>query len=279
MRIVDLFDTFIEYLLNMNAKEYIKYLLSNEIYSFSLDEIAKETVGSSNSLKFELHRLSEKGEIINLRKGFYLIITPRYSSVKKLPIQLYCEKLFKYLKKNYYVGLFSAAKFHGASHQQVQRDYLITEQPKFNDISKDTIDIRFFTTRNWSDKNIQLKKSDAGIYKVSSPALTIVDLIHHQTKLGGINRMLATIEELAEELTTADLEDLLDWYPNKSTLQRFGFLLEELDINEDFQELIYSNLKSNNFFPILLSPKSKEKAGAVDNRWKVDVNVKLESDL
>jgi len=279
LRILVLFDTFVEHFLNMNAKEYIKYLLSIESYSFSVDEISMATDGTANSLKFELHRLSEKGEVINLRKGFYLIITPRYSTSKKIPIQLYCEKLFKYLNRSYYIGLFTAAKIHGASHQQVQRDYLITEQPKFNDISKSTIDIRFFTTRNWPDKNIQLKKSDAGMYKISSPALTIVDLIHHQTKLGGINRILATIEELAEELTSADMEELLDWYPNKSTLQRFGFLLEKLEINENFQELIYGNLKSSTFFPVLLSPKSKEKAGAVDNRWKVDVNVTLESDL
>ena len=109
MRLVDKFDTFIEYLLNMKAREYIKYLLSIENYSFSLDEISKETTGSRNSLKFELLRLSEKGEIVNLRKGFYLIITPRYSSAKKLPLQLYCDKLFKHLDRNYYVGLFSAA--------------------------------------------------------------------------------------------------------------------------------------------------------------------------
>lgn len=263
----------------MKAKEYIKYLLSIENYSFSLDEITKETTGSRNSLKFELLRLSEKGEIVNLRKGFYLIITPRYSSAKKLPLQLYCEKLFKYLERNYYVGLFSAAKFHGANHQQVQRDYLITEKPKLNDISKNTIDIRFFTATNWSDKNIQQKKSDAGIFKISSPALTIVDLINYQTKLGGINRMLATIEEMTEELTESDLTDLLSWYPNKSTLQRFGFLLDEFGMEEKFQEMIYSELKAKKFFPVLLNPKSKEKPGAVDNRWKVDVNVKLESDL
>ncbi|MFN3555632.1 MAG: type IV toxin-antitoxin system AbiEi family antitoxin [Bacteroidales bacterium] len=263
----------------MNAKEYIKYLLSIETYSFSLNEIAKQTTGSSNSLKFELLRLSEKGEIVNLRKGFYLIITPRYSSARKLPIQLYCEKLFNHLNRNYYVGLFSAAKFHGASHQQIQRDYLITEKPKLNDISKNTLDIRFFTATKWVDKNIQEKKSDAGIFKISSPALTIVDLIHHQTKLGGINRMLATIEELTEELTESDLAELISWYPNKSTLQRFGFLLEVLGVKEEYQEMIYAELKAKNFFPVLLSPKSKEKPGAVDNKWKVDVNVKLESDL
>lgn len=261
----------------MNAKEYIKHLLSIENYSFSLDEISNATTGSTNSLKFELLRLSDRGEIVNLRKGFYLIITPRYSSAKKLPIQLYCEKLFKHLNKNYYLGLFTAAKFYGASHQQVQRDYLITEKPKFIDISKNTIDIRFFTATKWSDKNILQKKSDAGIFKISSPALTIVDLIHYQTKLGGINRILSTIEELIEELTEPDLKELLNWYPNKSTLQRLGFLLEKLDIKEDFQEMIYSELKAKNFFPVLLTPKSKEKPGAVDNKWKVDINVKLES--
>lgn len=263
----------------MNAKEYIRYLLSVEEYSFSLEEIAGKTDGSDISLKNELLRLAGKGEIINLRKGFYLIIPPRYSLSKKLPVQLYCGKLFKYLDRNYYVALFSAAKLHGASHQQVHRDYIITEKPKFNDISKGAIDIRFFTTSNWSDKNIQMMKSDAGLYKVSSPALTIADLIHYQTKSGGINRMLAVIEELSEELVESDLTELLSWYPNRSTLQRFGFLLEELGINEDFQELIFANLKTTNFFPVLLSPRSDEKPGAVYNRWKVAVNIKLESDL
>jgi len=269
----------LEIFLKLTIAEYIKKLLSIEEYSFSIDELRRETEKTDISINRELARLSEKGEIVNLRKGFYLIITPRYSSAKKLPIQLYCEKLFNHLNRNYYVGLFSAAKFHGASHQQVQRDYLVTEKPKFNDISKNTIDIRFFTATKWSDRSIQHKKSDAGIFKISSPALTIVDLIHHQTKLGGINRMLATIEELTEELTKSDLSELLGWYPNKSTLQRFGFLLEELGIKEEFQEMIYSELNAKNFFPVLLSPKTIEKPGAVDNKWKVDVNVKLESDL
>ncbi len=263
----------------MTVANYIKQLLSYEEYSFSLDELIENIHKSETSIKSELSRLIAKKEIVNLRKGFYLIITPRYSSAQKLPIQLYCEKLFKYLDRNYYVALFSAAKFHGASHQQVQKDYIITEKPKFNDISKTTIDIRFFTTSNWTEKNIQIKKSDAGIYKVSSPALTIVDLIHYQTKLGGINRMLAVIEELSEELNELDIVELLNWYPNKSTLQRFGFLLEELGIHEAFQELLFMNLKATKFFPVLLSPKSNEKPGAVNNRWKVAVNIKLESDI
>jgi len=263
----------------MTIANYIKQLLSYEEYSFSYYELIANIQKSEMSIKSELSRLISKNEIVNLRKGFYLILTPRYSSLHKLPIQLYCEKLFKYLDRNYYIALFSAAKIHGASHQQIHRDYIIVEKPKFKDIKKSTLDIRFFTTSNWTNKNIQIRKSDAGIYKLSSPALTIIDLIHYQTKLGGINRILSVVEELSEELTESDLAELLNWYPNKSALQRFGFLLEELGVCEELQELIFHNLQTTNFFPILLIPKFNEKAGAVKNKWKVAVNTKLESDI
>ncbi len=263
----------------MNAKEYIKYLSSIENYSFSLKEISERTDGKGTSLKFELARLIDKKEIVNLRKGFYLIIPPRYSKQAYLPIQLYINKLFNYLNRKYYLGFYSAAKFHGASHQQSQRDYVMTEKPKLNTIRKNTFDIRFFTTANWPNNNIINKKSDAGIFKISSPALTAVDLIHHQTKLGGLNRMLAVLEELTEEIYPNDLIELLNWYPHKSTLQRFGFLLEKIDVDKKLTGQIKKHLQQSKVFPVLLSPKSGQKPGAVDNFWKVDVNIKLESDL
>ena len=176
-------------------------------------------------------------------------------------------------------GFYTAAKIYGASHQQVQRDYIMTAIPKLNDISKNSYDIRFFTSSHWPDKNILTKKADAGTYRISSPGLTALDLIHHQTKLGGLNRMLASIEELAEETDKHDIADLLSWYPNRSTLQRFGFLLEEIGGYEDYLKEIIEHLKSTKYFPVLLSPNSQQKPGSVNNRWKVDVNIKIESDL
>jgi predicted transcriptional regulator of viral defense system len=262
----------------MTVANYIKQLLSYEEYSFSLNELISKTNKTEASIKSELSRLVAKKEIVNLRKGFYLIITPRYSLAQKLPIPLFAEKLFKHLNRNYYLALFTAAKLHGASHQQIQKDYVITEKPKFNDISKNAINIRFFTTSIWNDTNILNKKSDAGFYKVSSPALTIADLIQYQTKLGGINRVLSTIEELSEETNEQDLVGLLTWYPQKSTLQRFGFLLENMAIYPDYQQIIFNHLQTSKFFPVLLSPTANEKPGAVKNRWKVVVNVKLESE-
>lgn len=263
----------------MTVAYYIKQCLSVEEYSFSLNELQTIIDKNEASIKSELSRLIEKKTIVNLRKGFYLIIPPRYSKQRQLPIQLYVDKLFKSLGRNYYLGFYSAAKFHGASHQQTQRDYIMIEKPKLNAIRKNSFDIRFFTTAKWPSKNIIDKKSDAGIFKISSPVLTAVDLIHHQTKLGGLNRMLAILEELAEEINQNDIAALLTWYPHKSTLQRFGFLLEEVNADQKLNDQIKQHLKQSKFFPVLLSPKSGQKPGAVDNFWKVDVNIKLESDL
>lgn len=91
--------------------------------------------------------------------------------------------------------------------------------------------------------------------------------------------MLAVLEELSEEIDQDDIKELLTWYPHKSTLQRLGFLLEAIGCEESLPSPIQERLKLSKFFPVLLSPKSKERPGAVDNAWKVDVNVKLDSDL
>lgn len=263
----------------MTVSNYIKQLQSYEEYGFSWHELLNNCNKTEISLKRELSRLVEKNEILNLRKEFYLIIPPRYSKQGQLPIQLYINKLFKNLNREYYLGFYSAAKFHGASHQQIQRDYIMMSTPTFSNIKKNAINIRFLTTSKWPKKNIFQKKSDAGFFKISSPSLTAVDLIHHQTKLGGLNRMLAILEELTEEINQNDIKELLTWYPHKSTLQRFGFLLEKLQANENLSKQIKEHLQQSKFFPVLLSPKSRQKPGAIDNFWKVDVNIMLDSDL
>lgn len=155
-------------------------------------------------------------------------------------MQLYAENLFKYLNRTYYIGLYSAAKFHGASHQQIQQDYIITTKPTLLDIHKGNIDLRFFTTANRPEKNILFQKSDAGVFKISDPVLTAVDLIHYQKKLGGLNRIFSVLEELMEGIIYSNLSELLSWYPHKSTLQRLGYFLDgsELDDRDLLAELL-----------------------------------------
>lgn len=263
----------------MKVVEYIQYLLSVEEYAFTWEELLANCGKGRVALSRELSRLEAKRKIINLRKGFYVIIPPRYARQERLPVQLYINKLFQYLNRPYYLAFYSAAKFHGAGHQQIQQDYVMTVNPPMRAIQKNGMVIRFFTTSNWPIHNLSTKKSDAGYFNISSPALTAVDLIHYQTKLGGLNRLLPILEELAEEIWEPDLTKLLKWYPHKSTLQRMGYLLEMINVEEDLVNLIKQHLEKDKTYPVLLKPKRGQNAGAVDNPWKVDVNLEIEKDL
>lgn len=263
----------------MLVSNYIKHIQGYEEYAFTWDELMNYCQAPEITLRVELLKLAKKNEILNIRQGFYIVIPPKYKNIGKVPIQLYIDKLFNFLQREYYVGFFSASTIHGAAHQQMQKDYVMTVAPPLRDISKNATKIKFIQISNWPKKNILKKNSDAGYFNVSSPALTIADLVHHQNKLGGLNRILANIEELIEVLTIQDINDLLEWYPNKSTLQRVGYLLEELNANEEITTTIYSYLVENKYFPILLNPKTLIKPGSANNRWKIDVNITLENDL
>ncbi len=263
----------------MQLSSFIKDRLSSEQYAFSREEYMAYSEKDSSSIGTDLAYLSEKKEILALRKGFYLIIPPRYSKLGVIPLELYAHKLFESLNKPYYIGLYSAARLHGAAHQQTQIDYIVTQGSRMLDIRKKAIALDFFLTKNWPKTNIVQKKSDAGYFNVSDPLLTIVDLLYHQRKLGGINRMLANIEELLEEATQGQVNSLLQWYPHKSVIQRLGFLIEYIAPENDLLNSIYEYLKKQPFYPVLLNTSDKNKPGSVDNRWKVDVNMKLDSDI
>jgi predicted transcriptional regulator of viral defense system len=263
----------------MMLAEYIRSLQSYEIYAFTNEDVVKHCIAPKSTLKTEFVRLSKKKQILNLRKGFYVIIPAKYLNVSKIPVQLYIEKLFNYIQKDYYVGLYSAAAIHGASHQQIQQDYIICSAPAMRDIKKGSFTMKFFQKSHWSHHNIIQKKSDAGLFNVSSPALTLADLLHFQNKLGGINRMLAIIEELAETIQLEDLNELIRWYPHVNTFQRMGYLLEQFAVNEEILETIQRHLDLQKVYPMLLSPIKNEKPGSANNRWKIDVNITLENDL
>ena len=271
---------FLEILLKVSLSEFIKERLSYEEYAFTWNELVEGITGKSESLiRNDLYYAVGNGDVVSLRHKFYLIIPPRYSHSGKLPIELYIDKLFSFLNRNYYLGLYSAARYYEASHQQIQKEYILHDKSPLLSVSKGAVKLDFFTVSNWPEKNILNRKGDAGIFKISSPALTAADLLHHQSKIGGLNRTLSILEELFEEVEVSDINDLLSWYSQRSVLQRFGFLLNEYNSNSEPAELIYSHLKLQKFYPVLLSPKSNQKAGAVNNRWKVDVNIKMESDL
>ena len=107
---------------NTNSYNYIdKYLVevqSKGRYSITLKELRNNFNVSEKALNQNLFRLKTKNRISQIRKEFYVIIPPAYINRGMIPAAFFVDDMMKFLNKNYYVGLFSAAALHGAAHQQ-----------------------------------------------------------------------------------------------------------------------------------------------------------------
>ncbi|MEX0812460.1 MAG: type IV toxin-antitoxin system AbiEi family antitoxin [Chitinophagales bacterium] len=245
-------------------------------YSFTQNELLDSFDISGKALQQALYRLKTKNKIAHVRKGFYAIISPEFLKWGIPPPYLFIDDLMKSIGKDYYVGLFSAASLHGASHQAVMKFYVITEKPALRNISKDNLNVDFYVKQNWSKDDIVLKKTDAGYIKVSSPELTALDLLYYGNY--GVNRAFTVIEELTEEMNTKSLIRVAENFPNISTIQRLGYLLDIELNNQKLANALKKVLKNKRIYPVRLS-KNSSKNGAYNSIWNIYINTEIESDL
>ncbi len=145
-------------------EEYLNKILSKGRHTFTLNEAKNAFTISEKAIAQSIYRLTAKKKITQIRKGFYAIITPEYSSQGMLPVHLFIDDLMKYLDRNYYVGLLSAAALHGAAHQQAMEYFVITENPPLRAIKNKKLKLNFYVKKDWQEKDLVQKKTDAGFF-------------------------------------------------------------------------------------------------------------------
>lgn len=261
-----------------HTSDYIKAIRSNGRYAFTIDELTQAIPKSIKNIRKDLDRLNAKGEIINIRRGFYTILPPEYKNMGLIPVDYYIDDLMKYIPRNYYVGLLSAAMFHGAGHQQPQEYFVITQAPKPRNVSDDNLQINFSEKRNFPTLSIRDKKTDTGYFKISSPELTFLDLIYFESSVGGFNRIITILEELSESIKMNAMKEAVKNSFPLSTMQRAGFIADNVLNNQKLAAIFESILASRKSKTVLLK-SSGEHEGNVDDKWKVVVNTQLNSDL
>jgi len=82
-----------------------------------------------------------------------------------------------------------------------------------------------------------------------------------------------------QKFPISDIKELISWYPNVSSLQRFGFLIEKYNACQPVINVLNEHLQKKNCYPVMLYPAKNKKPGKTGNRWKINVNIELESDL
>jgi predicted transcriptional regulator of viral defense system len=254
-------------------ENYLTEVQSKGRYSVTLNELKTKFDISEKAILQKIFRLKNKNILAQVRKEFYVIIPPQYSNRGMLPPTLFINDLMDFLNREYYVGLFSAAALHGAGHQQPMEFQIMTQKPAFRSIKNQKLTINFFTKSEWQQNQIIEKKTEAGYLKVSSPELTAFDLVQYHKRIGGLNRILPILEDLAETMKPSLLSKTAKTQ-KKTNIQRLGFLLDTIG-SESLAGSLFG-LLSENSKETPLSLAHNGKTGAVNEKWKIIKNTELD---
>ncbi len=267
--------------LNINVNAWVENLEKKGRNSFSLLQLEEELNNYSEmAIKSALKRLSKKGKILSIHKGFYLIISAPYANRGVLPAALFMDSFMNYLQRPYYVGLLSAAALYGAAHQQPQEYFVITDFPVLRPSHKKGLKVNFISKKTIEKRLLKDRKTESGYLKVSSPALTASDLVQFEKRSGGITRVATVLNELVDEMDPKEFNTVFFKTTPTTAVQKLGYLIEKIIKNEDLANQLFKASKENQleFFRIPLKPSAPAKGFSSDNRWKVIANIDIEKE-
>ncbi len=149
---------------------------------FTLEQATEDLKASRTSVLSAIYRMKKKGEIITPAKGLYVIVPPEHQSQGCIPAEELIPILMKYLDIDYYAGLLTAAMYHGATHQKPSSFHIVTNKKIKRKLKFGNVQITCLEKKIFDDLPIKNVTVSTGYLKISSPELTIMDLLNHLRK-------------------------------------------------------------------------------------------------
>lgn len=265
----------------MTLQKWIKDRAIHGFPTFSVVDVRSAGLYTSEQiLQNELSRLCSNKVITNVYKGFYVIIPVHYILRGSVPATYYIDQLMAYLNKPYYVSMLSAAELLGAAHQRPQQFSVMTTLPRSRVVATRNVVIDWFYRDRLPEEALITKNTETGIIRISNPLLTAADLVQYQQHVGGLSRVATILEELSEQIDIQNQFVPLIPFVKKVVWQRLGYLLEYVIEEKEMADELYWQLRSlsGTITYLPLSPSVGGDTYSRDSRWKLDINVQIETD-
>lgn len=251
-------------------------LSAEGISSFNVAEASRRTGLDRKRVYDALRRLVGAGEIFSPARGFYVIIPPKYRSWGAVPASWFVDPMMAHLDRSYYVGLLSAAEALGAAHQRPQAFQVLVDK-YLPDRAFGRVRIQFVVNQHATLLPTVKLNTPTGTMRVSTPAVTALDLVSRPLDGGGLDNVATVLIELNEEglLAEPDLVALAADYSAGST-RRLGYLLErycDLELAS-----LHAKAEPAGREPAPLDP-SGPRRGHVDPRWNLRLNTNVVPEL
>lgn len=251
------------------ALQFIKELLGSGRYTFTLEEASQMLNKSGPALNLILQRLKKDGWIVPFARRFYIVLDVQHQADGILDPAWFIDDWARYHKVEYYVAGLSAAAAHSAAHQRPMVFQVMVDR-QMRSITRAGLRLQLLNKCNIVKTMWSQRKSFAGFYRVSTPAMTAYDIVAYRRACPSLDLVASVLAELGEAIEPNVLALLPELGCKTVILQRLGWLLSYTGWSEKADSL-FSILDLKHLSWQAVDPKL-EREGERDMKWKIIVN-------
>jgi predicted transcriptional regulator of viral defense system len=259
-----------------SASRLLRDWASRGRYHFSTEEVADELDVSLTAARSALRRLKKKGLVASPYRGFHVVVPPEHQRVGCLPAEQFVPQLMERLGVPYYAGLLTAARYHGAAHQQPQLFQVVVPKNR-PPIECGQVHVSFVARHNTAAMPTATANTPRGLLAVSTPEATAYDLVGYPEHSGGLDNVATVLTELGEKLESERLAEIAELSPIPWS-QRLGYLLDLVE-HSNRSERLAGFVAGRVTETVPLLPGAETSSAPRDDRWKLWINADLEPDL
>lgn len=242
--------------------------------TFGTQEITTAGGPSGEALRKALNRLQALGSIqrVSRKSDFFVIVPPEFRTLGAPPPEWWLDDVMGHLGLPYYVGLLTAAQWHGSSHFAVMETQVVVPMNR-RPVTVGRTRIRFFASAKVHETPVEIRTNLWARVRVSTPAATLLNLIQHQQ--GGMDRLALIAADLVPRITAEDLFAGLDVAGSVPSAQRLGFVFEHVGAGH-LADVVAGWIDDKPMRAIDLEPGAGI-SRKQSRRWRVRINSRLEA--
>jgi len=262
---------YMEYGLGPHETELVFTLEKDGRTVFTVDD-ARDLLNASDQVLWKLlHRLTLKGRIQRIKRGFYVLVPAKAGYRPKWREQVHT--LVDDLLEDYYLGYWTAMSHWHMTEQLPLTAFIATTSRRRNFVYDDTIPIHFITLKPRKFFGWTTEEAGSFRFRVSDPEKTVVDSMDLPQYAGGIAE---AVKALSHDLDWSKVIEYADRQGNRTVHKRLGYLIElqGTDVSADALKQLRSRISSGYGW---LDPTAPHKALRHDSRWNLKINLPPEA--
>ena len=185
-----------------SLSDYLDDLQAAGRFVFTTEQAVEALGVRVTAARAALRRLKRKTSVADPYRGFHVIVPPAYRRLGCLPADQFIPDLMAHVGEPYYVGLLSAAKYHGAGHQAPLVFQVIVPQSR-RALQCGGVRVEFVARRNMHGTPVIERNTQMGTIRIATPEATAIEIVGYPERCGYLDNVATVAGRAAAEARRA----------------------------------------------------------------------------